>query len=185
MERRKAKWSGELCPGETTTVYDKNNNNNNMFYYISVVIHGCKCSSEESCFLSIFSSCVCRLEGELGEDWRILGDVSSLPRRTKHALKPKNEETQNILEETNHEENYGRFGTEPGQQTALMKRSLCKEELLPTTRKTNWQSNSNPGEEVKRENCLPPSSSIAFLEKLLKDRRSEGKARTVTFGEYL
>ena len=129
------------------------------------------------CFLKLLR----RLEGELGEDWRILGDFSSLPRRTRHALKPKKEETKNILDTSHQDETEGTFGREPVQ---LMKRSVvCKEELLPATRNSNWQSKSKPGEEVKRENYLPPSSSIAFLEKLLKDRRSEGKARTVTFGE--
>ena len=86
-----------------------------------------------------------RLEGELGEDWRILGDVSSLPRRTRHALKPKKEETKNILDTSHQDETEGKFGMEPVQ---LMKRSVvCKEELLPTTRKSNWQSNSKPGGE--------------------------------------
>ena len=106
-----------------------------------------------------------RLDGELGEDWRILGDVSSLPRKTKRTPKPRNEErhTQTFLNE-----NQGGFGTEGSVQ--------YKEELLVTTRES-----VNCEEKVGTE--WRKNSSIAFLEKLLKDRRTEGKGRTVTFGK--
>ena len=144
----------------------------------------------ESCFevifLLLFSSvcsgyhrkanivlpCVCRLEGELGEDWRILGDVSSLPRKTKRALKPRNEEicAPNFLEASQNETE-GRFGTERSVQD--------KEELLLSTRESNLKCEEGAGSAQWRKN----SSSISFLEKLLKDRRNEGKRRTVTFGE--
>ena len=110
--------------------------------------------------------CVHRLEGELGEDWRILGDVSSLPRRTKRALKPRNEERHTP---TFVNENEGWFGTEG---------SVQYKEELPSVK-----SNLNCGEELGTAQWRKNSSSIAFLEKLLKDRRNEGKGRTVTFGE--
>ena len=115
-----------------------------------------------------------RLEGELGEDWRILGDVSSLPRKTKRALKTRNEEryTPTFLVASPNE-NEGRFGTEGSVQ--------YKEELLLTTRES-VKSNLNCEDEVRTQ-WRKNSSSIAFLEKLLKDGRNEGKARTVTFGE--
>ena len=133
--------------------------------------------------------CVCRLEGELGEDWRILGDISSLPRKTQRALKPRNEErfTETFLG-TSQNENEGRFGTEPVHvvQPVLMKRSVplpeWKKEFLTTT-KESVKSNLNSGEEEVRPQWRKNSSSIAFLEKLLKERRNEGKGRTVTFGE--
>ena len=111
-----------------------------------------------------------RLEGELGEDWRILGDISSLPRRTQQSLKPKNEEAfqQNKLE-ASQRENEARF------VDLQVARSPECNELHLTTRESPTSSST--------KNFLPPSSSIAFLERLLKDRRNEGKARTVTFGE--
>ena len=130
--------------------------------------------------------CVFRLEGELGEDWRILGDISSLPRKTQRALKPRNEEriTETFLGASQKE----RFETEPVQvlQPVPMKRSVPlpvdKEEFLTTT-KESVKSNLTSGEEEVRPQWRKNSSSIAFLEKLLKERRNEGKARTVTFGE--
>ena len=133
--------------------------------------------------------CVFRLEGELGEDWRILGDISSLPRKNQCALKPRNEErfTETFLG-TSQNENEGRFGTEPVQvlQPVLIKRSAplpeWKGEFLTTT-KESVKSNLNFGEEEVRPQWRKNSSSIAFLEKLLKERRNEGKGRTVTFGE--
>ena len=113
-----------------------------------------------------------RLEGELGEDWRILGDISSLPRRTQQSLKPKNEEAfqQNTLE-ASQRENEARFV-----DLQVAQSPECNE-LHLTTRESPTSSST------KNSNFLPPSSSIAFLERLLKDRRNEGKARTVTFGE--
>ena len=114
-----------------------------------------------------------RLEGELGEDWRILGDISSLPRKTKHALKPMNEKTL----EASQNENEDRFGTEVQLPVRESVKSNCEEELAGTQREKE-----ETGAEWRKA-CLPPSSSIAFLEKLLKDRRNAGKARTVTFGE--
>ena len=128
--------------------------------------------------------CVFRLEGELGEDWRILGDISSLPRQTQRALKPRNEEriTETFFSQKE------RFETEPVQvlQPVPMKRSVLlsvdKEEHLTAT-KESVKSNLTSGEEEVRPQWRKNSSSIAFLEKLLKERRNEGKARTVTFGE--
>ena len=116
--------------------------------------------------------CVHRLEGELGEDWRILGDVSSLPRITKRAPKQRTEKTL----EANQNENEGRFGTEGSVQLPVVE-SNCEEESAGT----QW-GKEEAGTQWRKA-CLPPSSSIAFLEKLLKDRRNAGKARTVTFGE--
>ena len=114
-----------------------------------------------------------RLEGELGEDWRILGDISSLPRRAQQSLKPKNEEAfqENKLE-ASQRENEARFV-----DLQVAQQSPECNELRLTTRESPTTSST------KNSNFLPPSSSIAFLERLLKDRRNEGKARTVTFGE--
>ena len=80
--------------------------------------------------------------------------------------------------EASQNENEDRFGTEVQLPVRESVKSNCEEELAGTQREKE-----ETGAEWRKA-CLPPSSSIAFLEKLLKDRRNAGKARTVTFGEW-
>ena len=125
---------------------------------------------------------LCRLEGELGEDWRILGDAWSLPRRSKDAEKLKNTEK---IWDVSGKEQANSFASSKQEKEGVKSPEFNKEvlstrESLKSMKITAVTSNSER-ELNWRENFLPQSS--AFLEKLLKDRRNAGKTRTVTFGE--
>ena len=126
--------------------------------------------------------CLFRLEGELGEDWRILGDAWSLPRRSKDAENLKNTEK---IWDVSGKEQANSFASSKQEKEGVKSPDFNKEvlstrESLKSMKITAVTSNSER-ELNWRENFLPQSS--AFLEKLVKDRRNAGKTRTVTFGE--